>query len=588
MGIMQLSNVVSATNVKFNNSTASTKTYLPAQKPDTFELKEFNIEDTMSELKQMKGLGSKPKFTEERLSFIKEELTKNPGKWEPFRGLIQNPKVIGSIACDFLKKDIDELKIISDISKIKKDDNTLKFSALDLKNISNSLSGKQIEKFKELAKCNLGIDNLIELSKNEKFKNTQKATIKISEMEACCNHHGNGFFDMQLKPDEYDKDAFSITVTTANGKRIELLDSNLNRMAIEEDKNITKDGKQYIIKKNVDYRNNTTSKVVLECDKKLPQPILLNEIRIVKDKYGNKVRTEYTSQSEVPGVLNIKHVFPDGSEKIISSGKIDSKTGVTSVKKHMTSTDGTTTDYLYEDDPQGNRISDYKITDKNGNVLLNNSLSFEVINDKKFISSKNKEKYEITLQDKSIQIKDTNKNETSTINFANYIDGNVEKILEVLKKMPGEELIALAKNTRELQGIDNILYSTYAAVEKRIKTGDNLFVMLHELGHAKDYGEVNVKEKETLSKSIFNNKKVNEVFEKEKAEFNKAFPDAQRNHIQYFIKESEHKDGIQEAIAESNALLGTYNNDDLFAIRSQYLQQYFPKTIATLAKELNK
>ena len=306
------------------------------------------------------------------------------------------------------------------------------------------------------------------------------------------------------------------------------------------------------------------------------------------DKNGKKVRTEYTTQSDVAGVLNIKHVMPDGTEKVLSSGSVDPKTGITTVKKNMVSLDGTKTEYLYEDDPQGNRISDYKITDKNGKVLLNNSLSFEVVNDKKFISSKNDQKYEITVEDKAINVKDMKDGKTSTINFENYINGNQEKILTVMKKMPGEELIALSKNTKQLEGIDDILHSTYGAVNKRIKTGDNLFVMLHELGHAKDYGEVDVKEKETLTKSIFNNKNINEIFEKEKAQFNKAFPSAQRDHINYFIKTSDVGDGIQEAIAESNALLSTYNNDDLFSIRSQYLQQYFPKTIAQLSHELNK
>ena len=281
-------------------------------------------------------------------------------------------------------------------------------------------------------------------------------------------------------------------------------------------------------------------------------------------------------------------MFPDGSEKILSSGTIDKKTGITSIKKDMTSLDGTRTQYLYEDDPQGNRISDYVITDKNGKTLLKNSQSFEVISNNKFISAKNDKKYEITVNEKDIDIKDLNTKKSSKITFENYLDGNKEKILTVLKKMPGEELIALGKTTKHLNGIDDINYSTYGAVNKRIKTGDNLYVMLHELGHAKDYNEVNVKEEETLKKSIFSNAKVNEVFEKEKEAFDNAFPTAQREHINYFIKTSEHKDGLQETIAETNALLNTYNNEDLFSIRSQYLQQYFPKTIIEISKSLAK
>ena len=74
-----------------------------------------------------------------------------------------------------------------------------------------------------------------------------------------------------------------------NGKKVELLDKDLNRTAIDETQNITRNGKQYQIKKSVDYRNNTTSKVTLEMNKKLPQPVLINEIRVVKDKNGKNI-----------------------------------------------------------------------------------------------------------------------------------------------------------------------------------------------------------------------------------------------------------------------------------------------------------
>ena len=586
MGLIQLNKVAALQQLQ--RKQASVKTQLPAQKPDSFERTKFNINDAINNLSAMKGLSGKPRFNEEKLNFIKAELEQAPEKWEPFKTIIKNPKIIGSIACELLAKDSDDLKNIADLSELKKEDNSPKFSALELRNLAKNLAGEEIKKFKILSECNLGIDNLIELAKNENLTKPEKAVIKVFEMDKLCRPK-NGFYNLELKPDIYDKKAFMITAMTDSVTKKQLLDKNLNSLAIEENKTVTRpDGRKYTIKKNADYRNNTTSKVVLENNPKLPQPVLVSEIRVIKDKNGNKVRTEYTSQSEVPGVLNIKHVFPDGREQIISSATFDEKTGVTSVKKNMVSLDGTKTEYLFEDDKQGNRIADYKITNKKGNVLLNNSLSFEVVNDNKFISSHNKNKYEIEVKDKSINIKDVNNNKTHTINFENYIGGNKNKILDVMKKMPGEELIALSKNTKELEGIDDIVYSTYGAVNKKIKTGDNLFVMLHELGHAKDYGQVDVKEKETLTKSIYNNKKVNEIFEKEKALFNKAFPDAQRNHINYFIKESEYKDGIQEAIAESNALLSTYNNDDLFAIRAQYLQQYFPKTIATLANELSK
>ena len=588
---MQVNNLTSVN--KIGTQKTQTRKFLPAQKPDTFEksANKFNLDDAMTELKALKSFKDKPKFDDEKLDLIKQELTKAPEKWEPFRKLVQGPKILGSMACEIIKKDAQSVKHISDLACMKKSYNVItreRFSPFEIKAFAQNITdSKDFEKAKVLAQCNLETDDIIALSKNKKLTKPEIVVEKYNEMEALC---GENAFSINFKKDDYDDNAFALVADLKDaGKKIALFDKDMKSTCIEDVQVVTRpNGKQYQIKKSVDYRNNTTSKVTLEMNKKLPQPVLVNEIRVVKDKNGKNVRTEYATQSDVAGVLNIKHVMPDGTEKVLSSGSVDPKTGITTIKKDMTSLDGTRTEYLYEDDPQGNRISDYKITDKNGKVLLNNSLSFEVVNDKKFISSKNDQKYEITVADKAINVKDMKDGKTSTINFENYINGNQEKILTVMKKMPGEELIALSKNTKQLEGIDDILHSTYGAVNKRIKTGDNLFVMLHELGHAKDYGEVDVKEKETLTKSIFNNKNINEIFEKEKAQFNKAFPSAQRDHINYFIKTSDVGDGIQEAIAESNALLGTYNNDDLFSIRSQYLQQYFPRTIAQLSHELNK
>ncbi len=347
MAISQINNLSSVNSIGAKKTQA--KPFLPAQKPDTFErtTPKFNIDTAMAELKDLKGLMDKPKFNEEKLEFIKGELTKTPEKWEPFRTLVQNPKVISSIACDFLKKDTDDLKNIAKISQIKEND-APKFSPLELKNIANSLSGKQLEKFQSLSGASLGIDNLIKLSQNDKLKNTEKAVQKVNEMKATCP---TGMLDLKLDTDEYDNNAFAVTATLMNGKKVELLDKDLNRTAIDETQNITRNGKQYQIKKSVDYRNNTTSKVTLEMNKKLPQPVLVSEVRIVKDKNGNKVRTEYATQSDVAGVLNIKHVMPDGTEKVISSAKVDEKTGITTIKKNMISLDGTKTEYLYEDDP---------------------------------------------------------------------------------------------------------------------------------------------------------------------------------------------------------------------------------------------
>ena len=70
----------------------------------------------------------------------------------------------------------------------------------------------------------------------------------------------------------------------------------------------------------------------------------------------------------------------------------------------------------------------------------------------------------------------------------------------------------------------------------------------------------------------------------------KEYPEAQRNHIDYFIANEAVKGqkdrGRKETIAETNAILNTYKANYALAMRAQYLQQHFPKTIAYLSEKL--
>ena len=166
--------------------------------------------------------------------------------------------------------------------------------------------------------------------------------------------------------------------------------------------------------------------------------------------------------------------------------------------------------------------------------------------------------------------------------------------MKVLKKMPGEELLKLKKNVSELEGTTEVLrsYSQTGKDKRTIHTGDNLFVILHELGHAVDMKDVDMNNLQyTVQNAIFEDREFNEIYEREKAAFNKAFPDTQRNHIAYFINHETHYNGEiggrKETIAESNALLTTAKTHEVLAMRSQYLQQHFPETIAYLHRKLN-
>lgn len=68
-------------------------------------------------------------------------------------------------------------------------------------------------------------------------------------------------------------------------------------------------------------------------------------------------------------------------------------------------------------------------------------------------------------------------------------------------------------------------------------------------------------------------------------------PFAQREHIEYFINQTSHYTdkkwgGLEEVVAETNALRDSYTTENDLAPRVQYLQQYYPKTIAYINDKL--
>lgn len=542
----------------------------------------FNPATASEELRQIKNFKGVPKFDEEKIATLINIVSEEPEKWSAMKTIVQEPKMISSLVLDFASRDVDTLNAVADLTTYKKEDGEPRFSPLNIKSMANQLNGQQLSKVGILSSMPIDADEIMIIAKDDSISDPAKIVKQVNEF-AKANPDARR---ISVVKDEFDEKAYTVQADLPNkGTKVLLLDENLNKRAVEEVKmEHSPEGHPQQVKYTTDFVNHTTSKVVSMKSPSIPQPIVVEETRVIRNAQGQVLRTEQYSVSDLAGTPNIKYVYPDGSEKIVSSGKYDENTGKTTVQKDMVSTDGTRTKYFYEEDAKGNVKSSYNITDKNGNVLLNKDIIFAIIDENTCISTENDKKYEIKFVGEKINVTNLDSGDVATVNLEGKIDGNKEKLMKSFRHMPAEEIIALGQTTENFSGIDNTNQSTYAATTRTIKSGDNLFVVLHEAGHAKDYANVDVKQKETLVNSIFSNPKVNKVFEEEKAAFNKAFPLAQRDHISYFIKTSEYKDGIQEAIAETNAILNTRNSDELFSIRSHYLQQYFPKTIAYLAQ----
>ncbi len=572
---------------------------LPEQAPDSFKKTDFNVDNAMETLKSTKvkkGKVNVPKFGPKDLVNLKQILTEYPDKWGAVQTLAATPHVKGKTVTQLATKKTDVLNAMVPYAKepsARVDRG--KYNHKDLMLMADNCSAEQLNAAKTLIKTKLSGENVAVMALTPALEGKlDKAASKVMDMEKAM---GNNLKEVVFDGDVYDTKSFLIKAATKDNQlNTEMLDKDLNRQAIEN-MSLYQSGSQiYQIKKVNDLRNNVTSKVRLTVDND-GYPTATHEVRVIKNKAGKVVRKEYTAPSEVNGVFDIVYEDAKGNKTQVSEGHYDKKTGITTVKKNMTSLNGTRTTYSYEDDPKGNRIVDYKITDKNGKVLLDKSSTFEVVNDNKFISTRNNEKYEITVDKHDINVVDMNNpKRQARISIDNQIKGNKEKIMKSLKAMPGEELFKVAQTTKKLVGNKDVLESYYDPSNKEIHSGENLFVILHELGHARDYRDVDGSSDEayadTVDMAIQEDPEVQKVYDKERKAFNKAFPDTQRDHIDYFINKVTHYGGelggLGETIAESNALLTTPKTHELLAIRSQYLQQYFPETIAKLSEKLSQ
>ena len=582
---MMIQNVSFGSVAKVNLQTAKKPSPVnPATRPDTFERAGYDRQAFTNQLESYHDKKGKPVYNKQNIAVIITNIEKDPKRYAPLQEMAALPNMKGKDLAKISYGKADSLVITNEFSKKTTVSGNLKYTSDNLIQFAN-MPANELERIRPLTDTTLRVDRISDIAKDKNL-DLQKLGKKINEMEEVCGKNTRTLDKIYFKKDIYDpKNAYVLTGSTISGvEKQELLDKNLNRMAIAETASYTsKAGKEYMVTKTNDLRNNTVSKVRSYIDKD-GYPIVENQVRIIKDKNGKVQKTEYMTMSEVKGVYDAKNVYPNGKVEQISSGKIDKKTGIVSVKRDMKSLDGTRTEYLYENDPQGNRIIDYKITDENGKQLLKYSQSLEVIDDNTFITSKNDKSYEVKISkdENTMTVRDMKTNYQNELNLGRMLRGDKKSMVNLLKKFPGEELIALKDTTNILKGMKRMDDCCYWPDKKEIDIVDDLYSVLHELGHAKDF--------KNGDHDITASKDVQEVYDKEREAFNKAFPNAQRDHINYFIDVNEHysgpRGGLEETVAESNALLNSYNGELDIAARAQYLQQYFPKTIVQIAKHL--
>lgn len=409
-----------------------------------------------------------------------------------------------------------------------------------------------------------------------------------------------------------------INVTRVNWSPSGVLDS-VDKLSINEKMPVV--GKRTI----VDYEHNGVSQGLVTNPLSPRDSVNHSLVTLRKDPVTGKTVAKQTyTMSEVPGIYNVTEVDALGRTKVVSMAKKTPDGGIY-ISKNMTSLDGTTTTYRYTKTGDGKHIRMYnQIADKNGNVLSTVDRTYDKESDTLAHSSVNGRHYTIEQQGKNTIVTDEFNNEKTVLNEKSFkvpfykkplvsllgaVQGfNPAKtkepvISDLLHTLPGDTLIDMSKDVRYIIPLKDDLDSAFLGYYGHLNCKTDEFVVSHELGHAKDaylkpeYKEMEAKIKEAkengepepnyLDNPIADNPEFKKAYVEEKAMFLKAFPSFQEEYIDYFIFETDGQSdrGRKETVAETNAMNSQKPMPvEILAMRTQVLQQYFPRTIAVATK----
>jgi len=151
-----------------------------------------------------------------------------------------------------------------------------------------------------------------------------------------------------------------------------------------------------------------------------------------------------------------------------------------------------------------------------------------------------------------------------------------------LKQMPGSVYFDILKYNLTKIGLeiddvksDNAHYSQTKNLIALSKEKQDIFTLMHELGHFRDFYT-----------NLNKNKELKNIYEAEKLMLRKNASNQEITSLDYFISNDVNcvmtNRSLKEMIAETHALMYADNKSPEIEMRSQYLQQYFPKTCAKI------
>lgn len=370
-----------------------------------------------------------------------------------------------------------------------------------------------------------------------------------------------------------------------NGEKLLIYDKNMKLLSEQIMKKTGDDKLEAIV---FDKVHNSEHKIITKAEGANDLFSLAEKIisRYFDDK-GRVVKMKCYNESCFDGAVNIKEQSPNEPVKNLAKTR-ETQQG-TFTEKELTSCDGTKTLIKSHVGVNGNESYTYRIVDKEGNELLNHNRWRKVVDDNTILYGVNGKEYKAEFSDSSITVVNISNGDETVIDLNKLCPTNKKKhTIKMLKSVPADELLKINKYIKTLDWTraDD---SYFSHVDKSITTGSNNFIFGHEFGHAKDFSLTYTCKTEIPVGVISGDKKLQEIYLKELDNLKKNEPDCIREVINYFTAGGEEHyggefGGLAEIVAETNALQATAQSHPMLQMRTQILQEYFPRTIAYLIK----
>lgn len=450
------------------------------------------------------------------------------------------------------------------------------FNGEDMLKIANT-KGLDLDSLIQIAETSgLNGVSVCEIARTEGI-NLSKVQKTIAEIRKA--HNGNVVLFAQN--DTYNPKMFRLQEwSKANDKEVLIKTFDNNARLVSTDRILPVQGKQNqarIIGKDFD--------VVLE-SRGLPakgseimekHTSVISETRQIKDADGKLLRTEMLTSSEVPGLHNWKAVMPDGTVKPLIDVK--EKNGILTVTKNFDSLDGTITKSKYKKLPDGSWTTRLNIS-KDGRVLSKRNIKHKMLSANEAESIINGQKYSIKYSADEIKVLDSNGKTDCIINLRKLVDScntpeNSAKLKKMLKECSADELQVISKKLKKLEFNDTATGSYARTDLGMVSSSDNIFIFRHEMGHIDDlFGTGDIGR---LSSSD----KFRQVYQQEYDMFMGNFSNTQKEYVDYFIDRvnvNRVNQPYEETVAELIAANNCPNISDMFGVRTEYLERYFPQT----------